>query len=67
MTTLVTGKNQTDVDRIQADDCCAHHYDNGIAGIWSQSGNISLFAKLVLEQVSVLDASCVFLFHSSTQ
>ena len=66
MTTLVTRKNQTDVDRIHTDDCCVHHYDNGIAGIWSQSGNIGMFATLVLEQVSALDASCVFLFHSST-
>ena len=66
MTTLVTRKNQTDVDRIHTDDCCVHHYDNGIAGIWSQSGNIGMFTTLVLEQVSALDASCVFLFHSST-
>jgi len=66
MTTLGTRKNQSEVNRIQAADCFVQHYDNGFAVIWSQSGNIGTFAKLVLEQVGAVDASCVFLFHSST-
>lgn len=64
METRCAEKIQTNLDPNPLDGCRVCHYDNGITGVWVDSGKAEAFADSVLTHVSNLDASCVFVFHS---
>lgn len=64
MKSSVINKIKNDPENHPADDTHVRHFDNGITGVWSDSSNIGAFANIVFEQAKILNACCVFLFHS---